>query len=78
MTVRQGDRVILGDPAAAPLATAAARLHAGDLAGAVAALGALEGPAAAAMAPWRDQAQAVLAARAALDAAAANAAGAGG
>jgi hypothetical protein len=78
VTVRQGDRVILGDPAAAPLAKAAARLHAGDLAGAVAALGALEGPAATAMAPWRDQAQAVLAARAALNRAAADLAGTDG
>ena len=67
VTVREGDRVIVGDPASGVLATAQARLDAGDLAGAVAALHRLSGPAAAAIAPWRDQAQAVLAARAALD-----------
>ncbi len=68
VTVRRGDRVILGDPAAGPLAAARARLAAGDLAGAVAALGPLDPRAAQAMADWRAQAQALLAARAALDA----------
>ena len=67
VTVRQGTRVILGNPAAGPLGAAEARLKAGDLGGAVTALGALEGKAAAAMAPWRDQAAALVAARAALD-----------
>ncbi len=72
VTVRQGTRVILGNPAAGPLGAAEARLGAGDLAGAVTALGALEGKAAAAMAPWRDQAAALVAARAALDSMAAS------
>lgn len=68
VTVRQGTHVILGTPASGPLGAAGARLRAGDLAGAVAALGGLDGKAAAAMAPWRTQAEDVLAARAALDA----------
>ena len=66
ITVRQGDRVLLGAPAAEVLGRAQARLDAGDLAGAVAALDALDGPAAQAMAAWRSQAQALLDARAAL------------
>ena len=64
--LRQGDKVILGDPAAGILAAAQARLDAGDLAGAVTALARLDGPAAKAMAPWRSQAEDLLAARAAL------------
>ena len=67
VTLRQGDKVILGDPAAGILAAAQARLDAGDLAGAVAALARLDGPAAKAMAPWRAQAADLLAARAALE-----------
>ena len=66
VTVRQGDRVLLGDPAAGVLARAKRALDAGDLAGAVAALGDLQGPAAQAMAAWRADAQALLGARAAL------------
>jgi hypothetical protein len=66
LTVRQGDRVIVGDVVSGVLAHAQAQLDAGDLAGAVATLGELSGPAAAAMAPWRQQAQALLDARAAL------------
>ncbi len=66
VTVRQGDRVLLGAPAAQVLGQAQARLDAGDLAGAVAALDALDGTAAQAMAPWRQRAQALLDARAAL------------
>ena len=66
VTVRQGDRVLVGDPAAGVLARAKRALEAGDLAGAVAALGDLQGPAVAAMAAWRADAQALLAARAAL------------
>ena len=68
VTVRRGDRVLLGNPAAGPLAAARIRLNAGDLAGALAALAPLDPPAAHAMAGWRAQAQALLAARAALDA----------
>ena len=67
VTLRQGDKVILGDPAAGILAAAQARLDAGDLGGAVTALARLDGPAAKAMAPWRSQAADLLAARAALE-----------
>ncbi len=72
VTVREGDRVVVGAPASATLAAARARLDAGDLAGAVAALDRLDPAAARAMAPWREQAQALLDARAALAAAAAG------
>lgn len=72
-TVRRGDHVLVGNAAAAPLATARQRLDAGDLAGAVQALGPLSGPAATAMAGWLDQARGLLAARAALAAMAAHA-----
>ena len=50
VTVRQGDRVVVGDPAAGVLARARRALDAGDLAGAVAAVSSLSGPPAAAMA----------------------------
>jgi hypothetical protein len=66
VTVRQGDKVLVGAPAAVTLNTARGKLEAGDLAGAVAALAALDGPAARAMAGWRDNAQALVDARAAL------------
>jgi hypothetical protein len=66
VTLRQGDHVILGDPAAGVLARARASLDAGDLAGAVAALGALGGAPAAAMSGWKAQAQGLLDARQAL------------
>lgn len=66
VTVRQGDRVLVGDPAAGVIARARRALDAGDLAGAVAALGELSGPAEQAMAAWRGDARALLAARAAL------------
>ncbi len=66
VTVRQGDRVLIGPPAARVLGEASARLAAGDLAGAVAGLDKLDAPARAAMAGWRAQAQALLDARAAL------------
>ncbi|MCX7381872.1 MAG: hypothetical protein NT133_10760 [Alphaproteobacteria bacterium] len=66
ITIRQGDTLLLGSPAAATLAAAQARLEAGDLGGAVAALGLLDPPAAAAMAAWRNEAAAVADARAAL------------
>ncbi len=68
VTVRAGDRVIVGAPAAVVLADAQRKLDAGDLGGAVAALAALDPPAAAAMADWRAQAQSLLDARAALTA----------
>ena len=67
ITIREGDRVIVGDPAAGPLAQAQDRLDAGDLAGAVAAVSTLTGPAAQAMAGWLAEAKALLAAPTALD-----------
>jgi hypothetical protein len=66
VTVRQGDHVLVGAPAAVTLAAARAKLDAGDLAGALAALKPLDGAAAAAMAGWRTDAQALLDARSAL------------
>ena len=66
VTVRQGDDVLVGDPAAGILAEAGEKVDVGDLAGAVASLGKLNGPAADAMKEWDDQASALLAARAAL------------
>lgn len=66
VTVRQGDRVLVGDQAAGVLAHARAALDAGDLAGAVNAVSSLTGPPAQAMADWLDRAKAPLAARAAL------------
>lgn len=71
VTIRRGERVIFGNPAAGALADARLRLEAGDLAGAVATLGKLTPPALAAMAGWLGQAKALLAARAALAAMAA-------
>jgi hypothetical protein len=66
VTVRQGDHVLVGDPAAGVLDRARVALDAGDLAGAVAAAGSLTGPPAQAMAGWLTEARALLEARAAL------------
>jgi hypothetical protein len=66
VTVRQGDRVLVGDPAAGVLARARAALDAGDLAGAVAAVATMTGAPADAMAGWLADARALLEARAAL------------
>ena len=66
VTVRQGDDVLVGDPAAGILADAQAKVNSDDLQSAVAALQKLRGPAADAVAPWVEQVNAVLAARAAL------------
>jgi len=66
VTLRQGDRVIVGDQTGGTLAHARRLLDAGDLSGAVTVLGTLQGPAAAAMTPWVDQAKALIAARQAL------------
>ncbi len=66
LSVRQGDRVVLGDPVAGVLAHARQALEAGDLSGAVSALDGLTGPASAAMADWVGQARALLDARSAL------------
>ncbi|HTR18259.1 MAG TPA: mitofilin family membrane protein [Acetobacteraceae bacterium] len=66
ITIRHGDTVLIGDRSAVALGHAQAALEAGDLAGAVAALDGLTGPAAQAAQSWADQARALLAARAAL------------
>ena len=66
VTIRQGDRVVVGDPAAGVLLHARTALDAGDLNGAVAALGDLRGGAAAAMAGWLADAAALRDAKAAL------------
>lgn len=66
VTVRDGDTVLLGAPAAVVLGTSRELLNAGDLAGAVAALDALDPGAAGGIAAWRARAASVLAARAAL------------
>ncbi len=66
VTVREGDDVLVGDPAAGVLADAEVKVQNGDLQGAVQRLQALHGPAAAAMHGWVDQAQSLIAARAAL------------
>jgi hypothetical protein len=72
VTIRQGDKVLVGDPAAGALERAHDALNAGDLGAAVAALGGLQGAAAQAMAGWLAQARALMAARAALAAWAAS------
>lgn len=66
VTVRQNDRVLVGDPISGVLAQARQRLEAGDLEGAVHALDGLTGPARAAMSDWTGRAQALLDARAAV------------
>ncbi len=66
VTVRQGDRVIVGDPTSGILAHAGRLLAAGDLPGTLAVLATLQGPAATAMAPWMADAQALVDARQAL------------
>jgi hypothetical protein len=66
VTIRQGDKVLVGSPAAVILEAAHGKLDAGDLAGAVAALTPLDDTARAAMAPWLSDAKALLDARAAL------------
>jgi hypothetical protein len=66
VTIRQGDRVLVGDPVAGVISHAREQLDNGDLAGAVSALKGLAGPAAEAMKPWVDKAQSLLDARAAI------------
>lgn len=66
VTIRQGEEVLVGAPATQVLAEARVRLDAGDLAGTLATLNRLDPAAAAALAGWRAQAQALLDARAAL------------
>jgi hypothetical protein len=72
VTVRQGDRVLIGDPAAGVLEHARADLEAGDLAAATAEVATLQGAAAQAMSAWLAQARSLLEARAALAAWAAS------
>jgi len=66
VTIRQGDDVLVGDPAAGILAEAEEKVRLGDLTGAAAVLRRLTGPAADAVHDWADQAQALADARAAL------------
>ena len=66
VTIKDRDKVLVGAPAAMVLGEAQDRLTAGDLAGAVAALAALDPAAAAIMADWTARARALLDARAAL------------
>lgn len=66
VVVRRGDDVIVGDPAAGVLTRATDDVNRDDLAGAVQALGALQGPAAQAVSGWVAQARSLLDARAEL------------
>jgi hypothetical protein len=66
LTIKQGDKVLVGAPASTVLRNAQAKLDAGDLGGAVATLDGLDTAAAKVIAPWRSQATALLDARAAL------------
>jgi hypothetical protein len=66
VTVRRGDTVVVGDPAAVILSRAQTALEAGDLAGAISAVESLKGQPQQAMAPWLSEAKALLGARAAL------------
>ncbi len=68
ITVRRGEEVIVGAPAAGLLESARLSLEAGDLPRAVATLDRLQPASAAAMATWAAQAKALLAAQAALTA----------
>jgi hypothetical protein len=66
VTLRQGDHVIVGDPAAGVVATAQQDLDNDNLQGAVDKLATLNGRAAQAAQHWLEQARELLAARAAL------------
>jgi predicted nucleic acid-binding Zn-ribbon protein len=72
VTVREGEDVLVGDPAAGILTDAGHHLDIGDLAGTVKTLTHLGGPAAKVMKPWEDDATALIAARTALAALAAH------
>jgi hypothetical protein len=72
VSLRQGDRVLVGDPTAGVLQRARAALEAGDLSTAVTGAAALQGGSAQAMAAWLGQARSLLEARAALAAWAAS------
>jgi hypothetical protein len=66
VTIRRGEELLLGNQADATLDAARRALEAGDLAGAVARLGRLPATSRAAMSGWLAEAEALLAARAAL------------
>ena len=66
VTIRRGETVIWGDEAAAALEAARRALEAGDLPGALGKLAPLPPNARAALGAWEAEAQALLAARAAL------------
>lgn len=66
VSVREGDRVLVGDPVTGVLARARRALDGNDLLAALAALQGLSGPSRDAMAEWVGQAQGLLDARAAL------------
>jgi hypothetical protein len=66
ITIRRGETVIWGDEAAAALEAARRALEAGDLAGALGRLSPLPPAARAALGAWEAEAQALLAARAAI------------
>lgn len=72
VTIREGDRVVIGDSVAGLLARAQLALEAGDLAGAVTALSNLTGDAGKAAETWLSDARALLEARSALAALAAR------
>jgi hypothetical protein len=66
ITVREGDRVVIGNSTASTLAHARVLLAVGDLGGAIKTVTTLSGPPAAKMAPWLADAAALQAAREAL------------
>jgi hypothetical protein len=66
VTIRRGENVVVGNPAAVTLTHAKTAIDAGDLSGAVAAVESLKGPPGQAMSAWLSDAKALLEARAAL------------
>jgi len=66
ITIRRGNDVVVGNTSAIALNNAQAALDAGDLGGAVSAVGSLKGQPAQAMANWLSSAKALLSARTAL------------
>lgn len=65
-TLREGNRVIIGNPAESAMIRARTALDAGDVSAALAALDSLPRPLAPTLAEWEDKAKALLAAQAAL------------
>jgi hypothetical protein len=66
LTIRRGDAVVVGNPAAVILSHAQTAIDAGDLTGAVDAVETLKGPPSQAMATWLSDAKALLDARSAI------------